>query len=113
MSISVSGGAAGVVDGTSNNKELTVHRGTLKVDDSTAAEAQVQVDFGEEDARRVANLAMDLEERLSIGPLDIEFALDSNRLYLLQARSDVACPWKLGKLGGPAIITKQIYYNAQ
>ena len=96
VSISVSGGAAGVVDGTSNNKELTVHRDTLKVDDFTLAEAQVRVDFGEEDARRVANLAMDLEERLLIGPLDIEFAIDSNHhLYLLQARSDVACPWKL------------------
>ena len=96
VSISVSGGAAGVVDGTSSNKELTVHRDTLKVDDFTLAEAQVRVDFGEEDARRVAILAMDLEERLLIGPLDIEFALDSNNdLYLLQARSDVACPWKL------------------
>ena len=94
VSISVSSGTAGVVDGTSNGLELSVWRDTLKV--GSIGSTETNVEFSEENAVQVANLAMDLEERLSMGALDIEFALDSqDGLYLLQARSDVACPWNL------------------
>ena len=84
------------MDGTERPVEFSVDRASLQA----TVRHNSDVDFTAEDAARVAAFAISLEKQLEMGPLDIEFAMDAGgKLHLLQARSDVAFPWKPPKEG--------------
>ena len=106
VAVTAAEGVGQVVDGNGTPMEFAVDRATHEVTSSTWAAGH----FGAEEARRVAVLAMSLEEMLEMGPLDLEFATDGDgQLYLLQARSDVACPWKVGSKGTWTLQRPQLF----
>ena len=106
VSVSASNGVGGVVDGTERPVEFSVDRASLQA----TVRHNSDVDFTAEDAARVAAFAISLEKQLEMGPLDIEFAMDAGgKLHLLQARSDVAFPWKPPKEGKWTLQQPQVF----
>ncbi|CAE7750157.1 ppsA [Symbiodinium microadriaticum] len=106
VSVSASNGVGGVVDGAEQPVEFSVDRASLQA----IVRHNSDVAFTAEDATRVAALAISLEKQLAMGPLDIEFAMDAGgKLHLLQARSDVAFPWKPPKEGKWTLQQPQVF----
>ncbi|CAJ1367928.1 unnamed protein product [Effrenium voratum] len=90
VAVSAGGGAGAVVDGAADAEDFAVDRISWEVR-RYSSDGQVS----EQDARRVAKLAVQLEEQLQMEALDIEFAIDAQgEIFLLQARPDTAFPWR-------------------